>query len=62
MYAGWPVPFLYGQAMQHFERCQVAVAPDSVADTITRKTVPNRHIQPNNSFRLVSMVWVFTSS
>ena len=32
MYAGWPVPFLYGQAMQHFESCQVAVAPDSVAE------------------------------
>lgn len=32
MYAGWPVPFLYGQAMQHFDSCQVAVALDSVAE------------------------------
>lgn len=32
MYAGWSVPFLYGQAMQHFDSCQVAVALDSVAE------------------------------
>ena len=37
MYAGWPVPFLYGQAMQHFESCQVAGAAELGAEDEYKK-------------------------
>lgn len=61
MNAGQSVPFLGGQTVQHFQGCQMTVAPYPVADDNHQKTVPMMQTQPNSSFRLVSMVWVLTS-